>query len=56
METEDKCIIIVDGQEVEIDRNSYLGRVKQLVGYQDAELFNLISELENIYGKLEVQE
>lgn len=44
-ELEDKYTMVIDGQEIQFDKHSYLGRIKYLVDQQTEEMLELIEEI-----------
>lgn len=44
-ELEDKYTMVIDGQEIQFDKDSYLGRIKYLVDQQTEEMLELIEEI-----------
>jgi hypothetical protein len=47
---EDKYVIVVDGVDVEIDKDSPLGKCKEFVDKQNTELWLLIDQICESYG------
>lgn len=48
----DKYTIVVDGEDVEIDRDSILGKCKEFVDHYESELIKLFNEaVEEFNGK-----